>query len=67
MAHGRKGVDQRGQAMREHGEQTKGNRERRKVRKSKIKHTDKKAISKRVYKKKDTDTIKIQDENLNIV
>ena len=53
--------------MRKHSEQTLGNRKGRKVKKSKIEHMDKKAKSKRVNKKKDTDTIKILDEKLNIV
>ena len=66
-AHVSKGADQRDQAVREHSGQTLGNRERSKVKKSKIKHIDKKAKRNRVNKKKDTDTIKIQDENLNIV
>ena len=67
MVHASKGVDQRGQTMRKHSEQALGNRKGRKVKKSKIEHMDKKAKSKRVNKKKDTDTIKIQDEKLNIV
>ena len=66
-AHGSKGADLKGQATREHSGQALGNREGRKVKKSKIKSRDKKAKSKRANKKKDTDTIRIQDENLNIV
>ena len=46
---------------------TLGNREGRKLKKNRFKHIDKKVKNKRVNKKKDTDTMKIQDENLNII